>query len=77
MSGAGEPRPRSLQGALKSTIERLNTENQNRGVPVDTVVEIVADETDYTETDARERLEAMLLDGEVYPPGDGRVRVTP
>lgn len=67
----------SLSATLKETIARLKAEDDQRGAAVEDVIAAVAQETEYTETDAREALTQMLKGGEVYPPGDGRVRVTP
>lgn len=67
----------TLRGELKQSIRDLNKQETRKGVDVDAVIETTADRTDYTDTDARETLNQMLLDGEVYPPETGRVKVTP
>lgn len=74
---AGERRGPPLRGVLKETIRELNDHEQRKGADVDAVVTEAADRSEYTETDARDTLEQMLLDGEVYPPLEGRVKVTP
>lgn len=80
MSGAdpfeADPGP-TLRGQLKETIRDVNDHEQRKGADVDEVVDAILAETEYTETDARETLKQMLLDGEVYPPTEGRVKVTP
>lgn len=70
-------RGQTLRGSLKETIRELNDHEQRKGAEVDAVIAEVADRTEYTEPDARDTLEAMLLEGEVYPPKTGRVKVTP
>lgn len=75
MSAGGEVT--SLRGLLKETIRELNTEHTRMGVDVDAVVEAAADRGEYTEADTRAALNDMLLEGEVFPPTEGRVRVTP
>lgn len=67
----------SLSATLKETIDRLKAEDDRPGAAVEDVIAAVAQESEYTETDAEEALTQMLKGGEVYPPGDGRVRVTP
>lgn len=80
MSDIGSPaadRGPTLRGELKDAIRELNDHEQRKGADVDAVIAEVADRTEYTEPDARDTLEGMLLDGEVYPPKTGRVKVTP
>jgi len=67
----------TLRGQLKDAIRDLNDTDQRNGADVDAVIERTADRSEYTATDARDTLEQMLLDGEVYPPTEGRVKVTP
>jgi hypothetical protein len=67
----------TLRGQLKKSIRALNKEETRKGADVDQVVADAVGATEYTETDVRETLKQMLLEGEVYPPTEGRVKVTP
>lgn len=67
----------TLRGQLKEAIREVNDHEQRKGAEVDAVIAEVTDRTEYTESDARDTLEGMLLEGEVYPPAEGRVKVTP
>jgi len=67
----------TLRGQLKETIQDLNDHDQRNGADVDAVVAEVTDRSEYSEADARDALETMLLEGEVYPPKEGQVKVTP
>lgn len=67
----------TLPSQLKEAITELNEPPEKDGADVDVVIEQVAGETEYGEADVRDALEAMLMKGEVYPPTEGRVRVTP
>lgn len=80
MSGADPfeaDRGPTLRGQLKETIGDVNDHDQRNGADVDEVVSEVIELTEYTEADIRETLKQMLLEGEVYPPKTGRVKVTP
>jgi len=73
---AADPGP-TLRGQLKKSIRALNNEETRKGADVDQVVADTVGATEYTEADVRETLKQMLLAGEVYPPTEGRVKVTP
>ena len=75
MSREGELR--SLAGRLKEAIRDLNEPPERYGADVEAVLERIAGETEYTESDARDVLTRLLKRGGVYPPAEGRVRVTP
>jgi len=67
----------TLRGQLKETIQDVNDHDQRNGADVDAVLAEVTDRTEYTEVNTRNALETMLLEGEVYPPKEGAVKVTP
>lgn len=67
----------TLTGRIKSAIRDHNTEETRTGADVDEVVVAVAEASIHSEEKIRTRLNEMLLAGEVYPPREGRVRITP
>ena len=73
----GTPEEMTLPGRLKAAVGELNEPPEKDGAAVDAVIERVAAETEYTEADVQDALNRLLKEGEVYPPGGGRVRVTP
>ena len=75
MNGTSERE--TVAGRLKAAIGELNEPPKKDGAAVDAVIERVAAETEYAEADIQDALNRLLKEGEVYPPGDGRVRVTP
>ena len=66
----------TLRGHLKEIIQDVNDHDQRNGADVDAVLAEVTGRTEYTEVDARNALKTMLLEGEVYPPKEGHVKVT-
>jgi len=73
----GTPEKETLAGRLKTTVGELNEHPEKDGAAVAAVIERVAAKTEYTEADVRDTLNQLLKEGEVYPLGDGCVRVTP